>query len=123
MYIKGVVMNTNQILNLDCRIEGNKEIIQKALRKIKPLAKCKEDIIPIEKIEKCIFVLCRNYNILPRGILTDEFSSDDGIIWKFEFVNASNLERFGICYGISFYEVLAKSAIMLFSKTRVMRKS
>lgn len=115
-------MNTNQILNLDCRINENKEIIQKVLRQIKPFAKCKEDIVPIEKIEKCIFVLCRNYNILPRGILADEFSSDDGIVWKFEFVNAVNLERIGICYGISFYEVLAKSVIMLFSKTRKMKK-
>ena len=45
-------MTTNQILQLDCRIQSNADIIENVLRKIKPLAKSPEgQQVPLEKLE------------------------------------------------------------------------
>ena len=60
-------MKTEQILNLDYRKKENKEIIQKVLRKIKPLSKYSDEVdVPIEAIEKLIHVLVQKYEILPQ---------------------------------------------------------
>ena len=51
-------MKTEDIINLDCRKEENKEIIQKVLRKIKPLSRYPDGCdIPFEAIEKAITVM------------------------------------------------------------------
>ena len=49
-------MKTEQILNLDFRKEENQGIIQKVLRKIKPLSKYSDEVVPIEAIEKLVRV-------------------------------------------------------------------
>ena len=36
-------MKTTEILDLDCRVNENREIIQTVLRQIKPLAKCSDE--------------------------------------------------------------------------------
>ena len=45
-------MTTNEIINLDYREKKNQEIIQKALRKIKPLSKYSEEYVPYSALEK-----------------------------------------------------------------------
>lgn len=111
-------MKTSEILDLDCRIPENEEIIQSVLRQIKPLSKCNGDKIPIEKLEKCIKVLCVKYQIFPRQISPDVFASDKNIIWKFEAVDIIDLNVILKCYGRNLYEVLAKATIGLYAMTR-----
>ena len=111
-------MTTKEILDLDCRIEENKEIIQRALRKIKPLSKDENDRIPIEKLEKCIKILCVKNSISPRQISPDVFAAHKDIIWRFEAVDLTDLNSVFICYGKDIYEVLAKATIGLYMMTR-----
>lgn len=113
-------MTTNQILNLDCREEENKEIIQKVLRQIKPLSRFSdEEEIPIEALEKAITIMCKKYNIRIRDISPDIWSADKKIIWRANIISDKNLMSRGNVYGISMYEVLAKSAIKLYSEIRL----
>lgn len=111
-------MKTKEILDLDCRLKENEEIIQQVLRQIKPLSKCKGDKVPIEKLEKCIKVLCTKYHIFPRQISPDTFAAHEDIIWKFEAVDILDLNVVLICYGRNLYEVLAKATIGIYAMTR-----
>lgn len=111
-----------KILNLDFRKSENRDIIQEELRKIKPFRKCQEgQNISFEKLEKCIMVLCRNYDMTPR-IYSDCFSSNDGIIWTFQLIDNKNLNEIGKCYGLSLYELMCKSVIMSYDITRKREK-
>lgn len=113
-------MTTNQILNLDYREEENKEIIQKVLRQIKPLSRFSEEKeIPIEALEKAITVICKKYNIRIRDISPDIWSADKKIIWRACIISDKDLKTRGNIYGISMYEVLAKSAIKLYSEIKL----
>ena len=73
-------MKTEQILNLDYRKEESQEIIQKVLRKIKPLSKYSDESnIPIEAIEKLIRVLVQKYEITPQWMTMSYFEPILGI--------------------------------------------
>lgn len=112
-------MTTSQILQLDCRIQSNAEIIEKVLRKIKPLSKSLEDQpVPLEKLEKCIKVLCNKYNYIVPAIYPDLKSGDKVVIWKCRIVDGRTIDDVGIAYGCTLYECIAKAVILLYSKTR-----
>lgn len=116
-------MTTSQILELDCRIEKSKEIIQKTLRQIKPLAKCPEGKqIPIEKIERCFKVLCNKYDMcVPfAGFSVDAKASDEYVIWRCKIETLKGRDV-GTAYGCTFYECMAKAVILMYSKTRSKR--
>lgn len=112
-------MTTNQILELDCRIEKNREVIQKVLRQIKPLAKYPEGKqVPIEKIERCFKVLCNKYDIrIPFGFSFDTQASDEYVIWRCKIETLKGCD-IGIAHGCTFYECMAKAVILIYSKTR-----
>lgn len=115
-------LKMKNIIELDCRISKNKEIIQNELRKIKPFMKCSiEQDIELEKLEKCIRILCRNYDLFPK-VFCDCISSDDGIIWSFSLVDNKNLNEIAKCYGITLYEVMCKAVIMSYGLTRKRKK-
>lgn len=112
-------MKTTEILDLDCRVSENREIIQTVLRQIKPLAKCSEEYdIPMDKLEKCLQVLCRNYDMYPRQIVPDIMAAEKDIIWRFEVVDLKNLSVLGKCYGLNLYELMCKAVIMLYALSR-----
>lgn len=111
-------MTTAQILQLDCKKEENQEIIQKVLRQVKPLSKCSENIIPIEKIERTIKVICSKYGFFIRKLYPDCIAGDKCIVWRSEIFLSSNLSNVGNVYGCTVYECLAKTAILLYAKTR-----
>lgn len=116
------LLKMKNVIELDCRISKNKEIIQNELRKIKPFMKCSiEQDIELEKLEKCIRILCRNYDLFPK-VFCDCVSSDDGIIWSFSLVDNKNLNEIARCYGITLYEVMCKAAIMSYGLTRKRKK-
>ncbi len=112
-------MKTTEILDLDCRVEENREIIQTVLRQIKPLAKCPEgQDVPFDKLEKCMQVLCRNYEMYPRQIVPDVFAAEKDIVWRFELIDLKNLKVLGKCYGLNLYELMCKAVIMMYVVSR-----
>lgn len=108
-------MTMNQLLNLDYREEECKTLIQRYLKKIKPLSKWDDCDVPFEKIEKVITVLSKKYNMRIREFVPDVWSNNEETIWRATLIDDRNLNQAGIIYGLSLYEVLAKTAIYMYS--------
>ena len=109
-------MTTNQIMELDYREDESKKIIQKVLKKIKPLSKySEEEDVPFEMIEKLIVVLSKKYNMRVRDFVPDVWSNSQHSIWRATIINDTNLQTIKLVYGISVYEVFAKAAICMYS--------
>lgn len=112
-------MTTNQVINLDCREEENQKIIQKVLRQIKPLSKYSDECdIPFSAIEKAITVMCKKYCMRIREFTPDVWANDKHTIWRATLINETNLKTIDMVYGISLYEVFAKSAIRLYAEVK-----
>ena len=111
-------MKTEQILNLDYRKEESQEIIQKVLRKIKPLSKYSDESnIPIEAIEKLIRVLVQKYEITPQWMTMSYFEQTLGI-YSICVKTTTGHEWLGTVYGMCLYEVFAKLAIKMYSEIK-----
>lgn len=104
-------MKTQDILELDYRKKENKIIIQKVLKKIKPLSKYSDETIPFEKLEKLILKISEKYEYSPEFHISSythiyygfiKNTSNDGIIYE-------------KVYGICIYELYAKMAIKMYS--------
>lgn len=111
-------MKTEQILNLDYREKESQEIIQKVLRKIKPLSKCSDEIIPLEKIEKVVHVLASKYEIAPQWMT---IMWEDGLTNTYSIGVKTTTEEhkwLGNVYGSCLYEVFAKLAIKMYSEVK-----
>lgn len=117
-FLLGGRMTTNQVLQLDCREEENKKVIQKVLKLIKPLSKYSdEDEIPFWAIEKSITVMSKKYNMRVREFTPDVWANKNETIWKATIVNETNLTTTQV-YGITLYEAFAKVAIQMYSMVR-----
>ncbi len=112
-------MTTKQIMNLDYRKEENQEIIQKVLRQIKPLSKYSDEYeIPFSALEKAIKVMCKKYCMQLRDLSPDMWSNHNHTIWRATLINETNLKTIETIYGISLYEVFAKTAIRLYAEVK-----
>ena len=112
-------MTTNQVINLDCREKKNQEIIQKVLRQIKPLSRYSdEQDIPFSALEKVITIMCKKYCMRIRDFTPDIWSNESHTIWRATLINETNLKTIDDVYGITLYEVFAKSAIRLYSEVK-----
>lgn len=108
-------MKTEQILNLDYRKEENREIIQKVLRKIKPLSKYSDEInVPIEAIEKLVRVMVQKYEITPQWMSMSYFEPVLGI-YSIGVKTTTDHKWLGTVYGMCLYEVFAKLAIKMYA--------
>lgn len=107
-------MNTNDILNLDCRVKENKEIIQKVLKKIKPLEKYSEEI-KIEVLENLLKKICIKYSFEIEYIIPRMHDNESKIIWEIKIKNEGTSKQI---FGISLYECISKSIIYTYSKVR-----
>lgn len=110
-------MKTDEILNLDYRKGENKEIIQKVLTKIKPLSKYSDEKVPLEAIEKLIYVLCQKYEITPQW-MTMSFKESTLGIYSIGVKTTTDHKWLGNVYGICLYEVFAKLAIKMYSEVK-----
>ena len=111
-------MKTEQILNLDYRKEESQEIIQKVLRKIKPLSKYSDESnIPIEAIEKLVRVLVQKYEITPQWMSMSYFEPILGI-YSIGVKTTTDHKWLGTVYGMCLYEVFAKLAIKMYSEVK-----
>lgn len=108
-------MTTEQILFLDLRKEENFEIIQKVLKKIKPFSKCEEKV-DIDLLDKYIDKVCRKYYVCSQYMMISRL--DDKNIYTISFRDETSGSWIDSVYGITVYEVFAKSAIFLFSKVK-----
>lgn len=114
-------MTTSEIIKLDYREVENRNIIQRVLCKIKPLSKYSGEEVPIAALEKLLFKICNKYHYSVKGIYADCYASDKGIIWRMQMHKLTDFESNISIYGMSIYETLAKSVILLYSKTRKVR--
>ena len=111
-------MKTDEILNVDYRKEESKEIIQKVLRKIKPLSKYSdENDIPIEAIEKLIHVLVQKYEITPQWMTMSYFETILGI-YSIGVKTTAEHAWLGTVYGMCMYEVFANLAIKMYCEVK-----
>lgn len=111
-------MKTEQILNLDYRKEESQEIIQKVLRKIKPLSKYSDESnVPIEAIEKLVRVLVQKYEITPQWMSMSYFEPILGI-YSIGVKTTTDHKWLGTVYGMCLYEVFAKLAIKMYSEVK-----
>lgn len=109
-------MKTSEILELDYREEKSKSIIQKVLRKIKPLSKYSDDEdIPLDAIENVIRIMSYKYRYRVQ-LSEDVYASNRYGIWQ-SFIVVDDYTAIK-CYGISIYEALAKTAIYMYSKVK-----
>lgn len=112
-------MTTKEILNLDYREEKNQKIIQKVLRQIKPLSKYSDEYdIPFEAIEKAITIMCKKYLMRVKEFTPDVLSNKNHTIWRVTLMNETNFKTIDMVYGISLYEVFAKTAIRLYAEVK-----
>ena len=111
-------MKTEEILNLDYRKEESQEIIQKVLRKIKPLSKYSEEQdIPLEAIEKVIRILSQKYEIVPQWMVMSLYESATNV-YSIGVKTLNDHEWLGNVYGMCLYEVFAKLAIKMYSEIK-----
>lgn len=111
-------MKTDQILNLDCRNEENKKIIQKVLRKIKPLSKYSdENEVPMQAIEKVIMIISNKYFLRIAQIYADTRANDEAIVWR-AVIYKNEICIMQMIYGLSMYELLAKCAIYMYAESK-----
>lgn len=110
-------MTTKQILDLDCTVEQNMEVLQKALRKIGPLSKYEFEEVPQWAIEKVVHNMCHKYELWVREIAQDPWSNAKMDIWRVTLVEDGKSNSWdGIkIFGASIYETLAKTAIQIYS--------
>ena len=108
-------MKTEDILNLDYRVEENRELLTKVLRKIPPLAEYDE--IPLEALEKVIGSISRKYAIMIQYICPTYVKGNEPIycvslkiIYPYRWL--------GNVYGCCLYEVMAKTAIRMYAEVR-----
>ena len=111
-------MTTYDIVQLDCRLEENANVIQRALAKIKPLSKYAGDVVPMDKVEKCMKVLCNKYGYTV-SISMDPVSNSNFPIWQCSVVKCDRLVSSGSnVFGCSLYEAIAKAVILMYSRAR-----
>ena len=115
-------MKTEDIIMLDCTKEGNRELINKFLWKVKPCAKILEknhytrtEIAPIELLEQVLHGLCERYPYKLQQIWT--YSEEK----KFKFYHMGIMYTIdtytwiGDVKGKTLWEVVAKAIIKIYA--------
>lgn len=112
-------MTTKELLNLDYREEKNKQTIQKALLRIKPLSKFSDEVyVPFEAVEKLIHLIGSKYKVWVKDITLDSQSGDGYDVSRCSIINEDNLEPIQMVFGMCMYELFAKVAIVLWSEVK-----
>lgn len=111
-------MTIKQVIDSDCQVPENAEMLQKALQKIKPLSKYSEEV-PQWAIEKVIHSMCHKYKVWVKEIAQDPWSNAKFDIWRSTVVEdgldkVSELWKIKPVFGATIYEVLAKTALLIY---------
>lgn len=115
-------MKTEDLLNLDYRQMENKIKLVKALQIIPPLSKIDIEDLDQRYIEKALYIMCNKYGMFIK-IMQDPNSGDYGYnIWCANIYKRGNLKELAKIYGICMDEILIKSAIVIYSEVRRLKK-
>lgn len=114
-------MRTEDILLLNCKKEGNRELLNKFIWKVKPCARLleknhctKTEFAPIELLEQVLYGLCEHYPYRVQQIWT--YSEEK----KFRFYHMGVVyvgdthEWIGDVDGVTLWEVVAKAIIKIY---------
>lgn len=111
-------MKTEEILNVDYQKSKNKDLIQKVLKRIKPLSRYTDDV-PIEALEKLIAVICKKYNLDMQWIVVMSEDAKDGrLVYSCGVKTHDKGKWLGTVYASCIYELFAKLSIKLFSESK-----
>jgi len=114
-------MTTQEIMNLNTRKnpEAN-EVIQKVLRKIKPLSKYEdiEEDIPLELVEKVIHTIVNKYHMAIQWISHQSRLSVPEVYWSVSIKTDDTHKWLGSIQGATMYELIAKIAIKMYSMVK-----
>lgn len=110
-------MKTNEILELNFKKEENRQIIQKVLRKIKPLANydISEDI-PLNVLEKLIAKYEYKYDHRISVITCNSYEGE--MVNYTANISISNYSKIKPIHGCCIYELFAKIVILYYSLAR-----
>lgn len=106
-------MKVKEILELDCRKEENKTLLQKALFHIPVVAKkcSKQEEVPMEVLEKVAGVIGRKYYIDIKYIVPLHIPNNCNM---YRVMIANSALEIGNVYGSSLYEALAKAVVCMY---------
>lgn len=107
-------MDIHDILDLDCRVEKQRALLVKELMKVPVVSKHYQETPEIEGLEKIIGIMCRKYNVTVISIIPTYIPDERNIYCLEGLVNVDPVR----VYGISLYEVLAKTLIMFNDKIK-----
>lgn len=116
--IKVNQMTTKDILELDFRDDKSYMIMQKVLKKIDPLANI-EGKVPIEKLEKLLFLFQRRYCIEFNWIFVSH--EDEQPVYTISMRNTYTDVGMGYVHGITLYEVVSKAVVAIWSHIKAKR--
>ena len=107
-------MTTQELLDLDYDVEENKTLIQKALRKIKPLQKYEMgEEIPLLTLEILVGKYVRKYCLMV-NYLTPTFIPGERNVYCASIKRTDSLQYLENVYGTTLYEVFAKLCIKFY---------
>ena len=111
-------MTTSEILDLDYSDEESGMIIEKALRKIKPLAKYDvEEKIPLEVLETLVSKYQHKYCLFVNYI-TPTYIPGERNTYCASCKRTDTLEYIGNVYSSTIYELFAKLSIKFYFETQ-----
>ena len=111
-------MTTQEILNMNAKtFPAANEIIQGVLRKIKPLSKYEdmEEDIPLELVEKVIHTIVSKYHVRIQWITHESRLNIPEVYWSVSIKTDDTHKWLGSIQAATMYELLAKTAIKLYS--------
>lgn len=120
-------MKTEDILNIDCRQEKGKQTVNKFLWKIKPIAKLgvpKGRELSVEDLEKVLHGISTKYGYETQGFVPYYEEHKKFIFYQSSVTKIENKERHwvGTVYGVTLWEVVAKTIIKIYSEIMKERK-
>lgn len=107
-------MTTQELLDLEYDVKENKTLIQKALRKIKPLSKYEMDVeIPLLTLEILVGKYARKYCLMV-NYLTPTFIPGERNVYCASIKRTDTFQYLENVYGTTLYEVFAKLCIKFY---------
>lgn len=110
-------MNAKQILDIDCRIEENKNILNKFLWKVKPVQKLeipKGSMLKIDDLEYIIHGIFKRYGYSQQGI-KEYWENGEFVYYSCSVLN-SKREWVGYVYGKTLWELEAKLLVKVYAE-------
>ena len=127
----GEIMTTEQLLNLKCDTDKNKQTLNKALFKVKPVSRMAEKLLytkteqlPVEMLETIIHGLMKKYNIMMQAINPYYDEQKDIVFYTcsvqiiIEHGEHKTREWIGNTYGKTLWELYAKTIIFIVQKIK-----